>query len=108
MNVIGTWTGAARPGIAVKSEPGPPGHAAGYRMETLLDYPDLAIPPDALTPAGDAPSASLLSTLVCFGGAATFVDEGLRLSLDPGRDPRWAGLLTRDAYAIPLRSLSCA
>ncbi len=103
ISVTGTWTGAARPGIAVKSEPGPPGHAAGYRMETLLDYPDLAIPPDALIPAGDARSASLLSTLVCFGGAATFVDEGLRLSLDPGRDPRWAGLLTRDAYAIPLR-----
>jgi hypothetical protein len=103
MSVTGTWTGAARPGMVVKSEPGPPGHTAGYRMETLLDYPDLAIPPDAQIPAGDAPSASLLSTLVCFGGVATFVDEGLKLSLDPGRDPRSAGLLTRDAYAIPLR-----
>src|SRR4030095_5033662 len=83
MSVTGTWTGAARPGIAVKSEPGPPGHSAGYRMETLLDYPDLAIPRDAQIPGGDAPSASL-SALVCFGGGATFVDEGLRLSLEPG------------------------
>ena len=102
MSVTGTWTGAARPGIAVKSESGPPGHSAAYRMETLLDYPDLAIPQDAQIPAGDAPSASL-SALVCFGGGATFVDEGLRLSLEPGRDPRSAGLLTRDAYAVPLR-----
>lgn len=103
MNVAGTWTSAARAGIAVKSEPGPPGHAAGYRMETLLDYPDLAIPSDALIPTGDAPSASLLSTLVCFGGQARFVNEGLRLSLKPGQDPRSAGLLTREPYAIPLR-----
>jgi len=103
MSVTGTWTAAAQPGIAVKSESGPPGHAAGYRMETLLDYPDLPIPPDALIPAGDTPAALLLPPLVYFGGRATFGEEGLTLSLDQERDSRWAGLLTRDAYAIPLR-----
>jgi hypothetical protein len=31
------------------------------------------------------------------------VAEGLQLTVPPGDDPRWVGLLTREAFAVPLR-----
>ena len=31
------------------------------------------------------------------------VDDALQLSVDPGVDTRWIGMLTRDAFAIPFR-----
>jgi hypothetical protein len=103
INVKGAWTGSVRPGIEAKSEAGPPGHAAGYRFETLLDYPDLPIPADAVIPQGTNRSSDLLSTLVCLGGRPEFVEDGLRLSVEPGIDTRWMGLLTRETFAVPLR-----
>jgi hypothetical protein len=103
INVKGTWTDSVPHGIDARSEPGPAGHAAGYRFETLMDYPDLPIPDDAVTPRGEARSPGLLSTLMCFGGHAEFVDDGLRLSVERGADTRWIGLITREAFAVPLR-----
>src|SRR5439155_10978075 len=103
MHVKGTWTASARGGIDVKSESGPPAHPLGYRMETLIDYPNLPIPLDAATPAGVAPPDSLLSTLFDFGGNARFGNDGLTLSVDPAVDTRQVGLLTRDAFAVPVR-----
>ena len=102
MSVTGTWIDAVRPGIAVKSEPGPPEHPMGYRMETLIDYPDLPIPTDTAVPTGRAPFESILSTLIAFGGHARYGDEGVTLSVDAGVDTRQVGLLTRDAFAVPL------
>lgn len=103
VNVKGTWVDAAPPGVEAKSEPGPPGHAEGYWAETLMDYPDLAIR-DARGPAGDAPtSGGLLLQLVDFGARSTFTADGVQLSVDAGMDTRWIGLITPDAFAVPLR-----
>ncbi|MPZ19145.1 MAG: hypothetical protein GEV06_14705 [Luteitalea sp.] len=102
VSVKGTWTDSVGPSIEAKSEAGPPAHAAGYRAETLMDYPDLPVPDDAQTPLGKSPSG-LMSSLVCFGVRSAFGGEGLRLSVDPGVDTRWIGLITRDAFAVPVR-----
>lgn len=104
INVQGTWTSSLRAGIEAKSEPGPPGHAAGYRFETLMAYPTLPIPADAATPHGSPPSSGLLPALACLGGQAEFVEDGgVRLSVPPGMDTRWMGLITREVYETPLR-----
>jgi hypothetical protein len=102
VRVEGTWTDAVRPGVEAKSEQGPPGHAAGYSAETLMDYPDLAIPPGAERPLGHPPT-DLRSSLVCFGVRAAFVEDGLRLSVDPGADTRWISLVSREAFSVPVR-----
>jgi hypothetical protein len=100
MRVTGAWTTAVRPGLTAKSEDGPPGHADGYRFETLVGHADVPIPPDAIRPAADAPG--LLSTLACSGGVAERTADGVRLSA-AGVDTRWMGLVTRDAFATPNR-----
>jgi hypothetical protein len=100
--VKGEWTASAATGVETSSELGPPGHAAGYRAETLMDYPDLAMPADVSPPAGEAP-AGALSTLACFGVGASFVDKELRLMVEPGADTRWVALVTRHAHRVPLR-----
>jgi hypothetical protein len=41
--------------------------------------------------------------MVCFGAGAAYADEGLRLTVAPGHDPRWVGLMTHEAFAVPLR-----
>jgi len=41
--------------------------------------------------------------MVCFGVRAACVDDGLRLAVPPGEDARWVGVVTRDAFAVPLR-----
>jgi hypothetical protein len=103
LRVIGTWVEAMPPGVEAKSEAPPPGQAEGYRAETLLDYPDVAIPPDAERIAEAPASAGALSRLVPFGVRAAFIAEGLQLTVDPGIDPRWVGALTPDPLAVPVR-----
>jgi hypothetical protein len=102
LRVDGAWTGAAPSSVTSESQPGPAGHPAGYRFETLIDYPELAIPPDAAAPRGVPPSDGLLSTLVAFGDAE-FTAEGLRVSTPPDRNPVWAGVITPQAFAVPAR-----
>jgi hypothetical protein len=102
VNVKGTWVDAAAPAVDAKSEPGPPGHAEGYRAETLMDYPDLPVR-DGRRPAGDAPASGVLSEIVDFGARSTFTADGVQLSVEPGMDARWIGLLTREAFAVPLQ-----
>jgi hypothetical protein len=101
-NVKGTWIDSVPRGIEAKSDLGPPGQADGYRAETLMDYPDLMVG-EARGPSGDAPSSGLLSRLVDFGVRSTFVQDGVQLSVEPGMDTRWVGLITREAFAVPLR-----
>jgi hypothetical protein len=72
--------------------------------ETLIDYPDVPVPPDVATPVGIPPDNSgVLSRMLCFGVRAAYVHEGLRLTVPPGEDPRRVGLMTRDAFPVPLR-----
>ena len=102
VNVTGTWVASVPRGIDAKSDLGPPGQAEGYRAETLMDYPDLMVG-DARGPSGDAPASGLLGRLVDFGVRSTFVNGRVQLSVEPGMDTRWIGLITRDAFAAPLR-----
>ncbi len=104
VRVTGTWLAAMPPGVDARDEGSNPNYVEGYRAETLIDYPDLPVPPDVATPYGTSPDgAGVLSRMLCFGVRAAYVDEGLRLSVPPGGDPRWVGLITRDAFAVPLR-----
>ena len=102
VNVKGKWIDSVSPSVEAKSDLGPPGQAEGYRAETLMDYPDLPVG-DAQGPSGDAPSSGLLARLVDFGVRSTFVNDGVQLTVEPGMDTRWIGLITRDAFAVPLR-----
>lgn len=102
VNVKGEWLDAVPPAVEAKSDPGPPGQAEGYQAETLMDYPELPVR-NGRRPAGDAPTSGALSELVDFGARSTFTADGVQLSVEPGMDTRWIGLLTREAIAVPLR-----
>jgi hypothetical protein len=102
VNVNGAWLDAVPAGVEAKSDLGPPGQAEGYVAETLMDYPDLPIR-DGRGPAGTPSTSGLLSELVDFGMHSTFTGDGVRLSVEPGMDTRWIGLMTRDALSVPLR-----
>jgi hypothetical protein len=103
VNVKGAWTAAVPHGVEVKSEAAPLEQSDGYRAETLMDYPDMPMPDGARGPLGEAPPASFLPTFVSFGLRSQFTEEGLLLSVGPGVDTRWIGVLTREAFAVPLR-----
>jgi len=104
VRVTGAWLSSMPPGVEARDDGSNANYVEGYRAETLIDYPDLPVPPDVTTPTGAPPADSgVLSRMVCFGVRAAYVDEGLRLSVPPGGDPRWVGLMTRDAFAVPLR-----
>jgi hypothetical protein len=101
--VEGRWVPSMPAGVEAKSEPSPPGQVEGYRAETLLDYPDLAIPADVERLRAPEPTLAGLATLVPFGLRATWVPEGLQLSLDPGIDPRWVSAVTETFATAPFR-----
>jgi hypothetical protein len=101
--VAGTWVAAMPAGTDAKSELPPAGQVEGYRAETLLDYPDLAIPPDVERLRAPDPSAGDLATLVPLGMRADWVAGGLQLSLDPGIDPRWVAAVTASPIDVPFR-----
>ena len=104
VRVSGAWVGSMPAGVEARHEGSNDNYVEGYRAETLIDYPDLPVPPDVATPIGTPPANSgVLSRMLCFGVRAAYVDEGLRLTVPPGEDPRWVGLMTRDAFAVPLR-----
>jgi hypothetical protein len=104
IRVTGAWVASMPPGVDARDDGSHANYVEGYRAETLIDYPDLPVPPDVATPAGTPPDDSgILSRMVCFGVGAAYVDEGLRVAVPPGGDPRWVGLMTREAFAVPLR-----
>ena len=104
IRVTGDWLAAMPAGIDARHDGSHANYVEGYRAETLIDYPDLPIPADVQTPIGTRPEhAGVLARMLCFGVRATYDAEGLRLSVPPGEDPRWVGLMTRDAFAVPLR-----
>jgi hypothetical protein len=102
--VTGAWLASMPAGVDATHDGSNPNYVEGYRAETLIDYPDLPIPPDVATPTGIPPEGTgVLSRMLCFGVGAAYVDEGLRLTVPEGHDPRWVGLMTREAFAVPLR-----
>jgi hypothetical protein len=104
VRVTGEWIASMPAGVQARHDGSNANYVEGYRAETLLDYPDLPVPPDAMSPIGTPPDNSgALSRMLCFGVRAAYVAEGLQLTVPPGDDPRWVGLLTREAFAVPLR-----
>jgi hypothetical protein len=101
--VKGDWVAAMPPAVEAKSEDGPAGQVDGYRAETLLDYPDLAVPPDVDRLRAPAPAFEGLATLVPLGLRTTWTADGLQLSLDEGIDPRWVSAVTEHAFGVPFR-----
>jgi hypothetical protein len=102
VRVTGTWLTSMPAAVSTNHDGSHANYVEGYRAETLIDYPDLPVPPDVATPIGTPPDAGILSRMLSFGVQAAFVDEGLRLAVPVGGDPRWVGLMTRDAFAVPL------
>jgi hypothetical protein len=104
VRTTGAWRTSMPAGVEARHDGSSVHDVEGYRAETLIDYPDLPIPPDVSTPAGTRPDeAGVLSRMLCFGVRAAYVDEGLRLTVPPGQDPRRVGLMTREAFAVPCR-----
>lgn len=104
IRVSGTWLTSMPAGVDASDDGSHGNYVEGYRAETLIDYPDLPIPADAAAPVGTPPAdGGLLARMLSFGAAASFVAEGLRLAVAPGQDPRWVGVMTRDAFTVPLR-----
>ncbi len=104
VRVTGEWLTSMPVGVEARHDGSSGNYVEGYRAETLIDYPDIPIPPDAATPAGTPPNnAGVLARLVCFGLRAAYVEDGLRLDVTPGHNTRWVGLMTREAFRVPLR-----
>jgi hypothetical protein len=104
MRVTGAWLTSMPEGVGARHDGSNQTYVEGYRAETLIDYPDLPVSADIATPVGTPPANSgVLSRMLSFGVRAAFVDEGLRLTVPAGGDPRYVGVVTRDAFAVPLR-----
>jgi hypothetical protein len=102
--VTGAWLTSMPARVEARHDGSHVNYVEGYRAETLIDYPELPVPSDAATPIGTPPDNSgVLSRMLCFGLRAAYVDEGLQLIVPPAEDPRWVGLVTHDAFGVPLR-----
>lgn len=102
--VTGAWLASMPAGVDARHDGTDVNYANGYRAETLIDYPDMPLPPDVAAPDGVPPeNGGELSRLLCFGVGAAYVDDGLRLTVPTGKNPRWIGVITRDAFAVPCR-----
>jgi len=44
--------------------------------------------------------------MLCFGVGAAYVDDRLRLTVPSGKDSRWIGVITRDAFAVHNRFIA--
>lgn len=97
-HVRGDWTRTMPPGVEARSEAGPPGHALAYRVETLMDHPELPAD-DGVMESTVAPVSGL--PLVYAGGTPELVGDVLHFSVAGGA--REAGLVTREAYRLPAR-----
>jgi hypothetical protein len=103
LNVAGAWIDDVPAGVEKKTEAGPPGQVEGYRAETLLDYPDLAIPADVPRLHAPSPARRALAALVPMGVRAEWTADGLQVSLEAGVDPRWVSAITETAFDAPVR-----
>jgi len=100
--VTGSWMEAAPRHLHAKSNRGDRTYADFYRAETLLDHPELPMPDDMARPDGE-PSPEIVPALGCIVPGISFHADGLRLIVSPGVNPRSVGVLTREAFAAPVR-----
>src|SRR2546428_338667 len=67
-----------------------------------MDHPELPMPDEVPRPDGPT-SADVGPALGCIIGGASFGADGLRLESRDGANRRFAGVITRDAFAAPMR-----
>ena len=103
IRVTGAWTASARPGTETRSDQGPRDYAEFYLAETLMDHPDLPASDDLTPPSGDASGNPALPPLACFVERSSFTVEGLRIAASSERAAQRVGVITREAFAVPMR-----
>jgi hypothetical protein len=100
VRVTGEWLESAPATLDARFSRGHREYADFYRAETLMDYPDLPMPDEVSRPDGP-PSPDVVPALACIVGGASFDADGLRLASTV--NPRFAGVITHEAFAAPLR-----
>jgi hypothetical protein len=68
----------------------------------MMDHPELPMPDEVPRPAGP-PAADVVPALACIVAGSSFGADGLRLTSTDGVNPRFAGVITRESFAAPMR-----
>jgi hypothetical protein len=100
--VTGEWLTSARAGLDATFNKGDRDYAEFYRAETMMDHPDLPMGDEVARPAGQ-PSPDVVPPLGCIVGGASFHSDGLHMIVEQGVNPRRVGVITREAFAAPMR-----
>jgi hypothetical protein len=100
--VTGEWLTSVPDGVDGAFNQGDREYAELYRVDTMMDHPELPMPHEVPRPSG-LPSPDILPPLGCFVSESSFGDEGLRLIAADGSNPRRARVITREAFAAPLQ-----
>jgi hypothetical protein len=100
--VDGEWLKSAPPGLGATFTKGNREYAEFYRAETMMDHPELSMPDEVPRPAG-LPPADVVPALASIVAGSSFGADGLRLTSTEGVNPRFAGVITRESFAAPVR-----
>jgi hypothetical protein len=100
--VNGEWLKSVPARLAATFTRGNREYAEFYRAETMMDHPELPMPDEVPRPAGQAP-ADVVPALACIVAGASFGADGLRLTATESVNPRFAGVITRESFAAPMR-----
>jgi hypothetical protein len=100
--VTGEWLKFAPAGLDATFNRGDREYAEFYRAETMMDHPDLSMPDEVPPPAGRA-SPGFVPALGCILAGPSFQSAGLQLIVEEGVNPRRVGVITREAFAAPMR-----
>ncbi len=100
--VNGEWLKSAPARLGATFTRGNREYAEFYRAETMMDHPELPMPDEVPRPAGQPP-ADVVPALACIVGDSSFDADGLRLTSTEGVNPRFAGVITRESFAAPMR-----
>lgn len=101
MHVTGDWLKVAPGSLDAKFSCGHRDYAEFYRAETMMDHPELPMPDEV--PRPDGPPLDLIPALGAIVAGSSFHADGLRLSARVGANPRFVAVITREAFAVPMR-----
>jgi hypothetical protein len=101
-HVDGEWLKSAPARLDAIFTRGNREYAEFYRAETMMDHPELPMPDEVPRPAGQPP-AGVVPPLACIVSGSSFGAEGLRLTSTSDVNPRFAGVITRESFAAPMR-----
>jgi len=102
MRVTGAWLKSAPKRLDARFNRGDRDYAEFYRAETMMDHPELPMADEVPSPAGP-PSPEVVPALGCVAAGSSFEPDGLHLIVEQGGNPRRVGVITREAFAAPMR-----